>query len=102
MVEIVDNKWRPFIKLETAYAGEQIYLDVTLRPVLAATDSGTEIYLPNYKGAPWLVKESVEEIIAAVDKMIEAEQDKKAEEARQYMEATMARVAETKKQLENN
>lgn len=102
MVEIVDNKWRPFIKLTSVVPDEYVYLDVTLRPIIVATDMGTEIYLPNYKEGHWMVNESVDAIIAAVDKMIEAEQDKKAEEARQYMEATMARVAETKKQLENN
>lgn len=99
MVEIVDNKWRPFIKL-TGTTGEEIYFDVNSRPLVVQGEKITTISTANMPTI--FVQESAKDIIAAVDKLIEAEQDKKAEEARQYMEATMARVAETKKQLENN
>ena len=42
-----------------------------------------------------LVKESAKDIIKAVDKLISAEQERKAKQAEEYMLATQARVAET-------
>ena len=44
-----------------------------------------------------LVKESAKDIYKIIDKMVKDEQDRKAEQARQYMEATQERVANTAK-----
>lgn len=98
MIKITDNKWRPFIELTLADAEPcTMYLDVTKRPIIIQTPTRTNI---SFDTVTYFVKESAKDIIAAVDKLIEAEQDKKAEEARQYMEATMTRVAETAKKVE--
>lgn len=99
MIKITENKWRPFIELTLDDPDPcTLYLDVTKRPIIIQQPNCTSI---SFDEVTYLVKESAKDIIAAVDKLIEDEQDKKAEEARQYMEATMARAAETKKRLEN-
>lgn len=98
MINITENKWRPFIELTLDDVDNaKMYFDVTKRVTLVQTDSYTII---SFDSSSYHVKESAKDIIAAVDKLIEAEQDKKAEQARQYMKATMARAAETQKQLE--
>lgn len=98
MIKITENKWRPFIELTLADVEPcTMYLDVTKRPIIIQQPRYTSI---SFDEITYCVKESAKDIIAAVDKLIEAEQDKKAEEARQYMEATMARAAETAKKLE--
>ena len=110
MIEIVDNKWRPFIKLHTGHYewedkdGKELdkpivtpkdyYLDITMRCTLEQIlDGGTHI---RFGDGHWeQVLESPEEIIAACDKLITEEQDRKAAEAHKYFEETQARVAAT-------
>lgn len=96
MIEIVENSWRPFILLHDT-EGCEVYFDVTKRPTITQYEDCTELYMSTNEYFD--VKESAKDIIAAVDKLVEAEQVKKAEEALKYMEQTKARVAETEKQI---
>lgn len=95
MIKITKNNWRPFIELTTvAEDGEEgtLYLDVTKRPILVQTKENTIIHVDECDMA---VKEKVKDIIKAVDRLIAAEQDRKAEQAKEYMKATQERVAAT-------
>lgn len=108
MIEIVDNLWRPFIVLHIAEydwdytdKGEPklvdkkpYYFDITAKVALEAVKRGTDIhYIAS--GHSEQVMETPEEIIAACDALIKAEQEKKAAEAHKYFEETQARVAAT-------
>lgn len=98
MIKITKNNWRPFIELTTATEDEAtVYFDVTKRPIIIQTASGT--ILDFGQEGSVLVKESAKDIIKAVDKLIAAEQERKAKQAEEYMLATQARVAETAKAL---
>lgn len=98
LIKITKNNWRPFIELTlTDFDNSVLYFDVTKRVELVQCPNYTSI---NMGEISYQVKESAKDIIKAVDKLIAQEQDKKAEEARKYMEETMARAAETQKQLE--
>lgn len=95
MIKITKNNWRPFIELTTlAEDGEEgtLYFDVTKRPVLVQTKESTIIHVDE---CDIIVKEKAKDIIKAVDKLIAAEQDRKAEQAKEYMKATQERVAAT-------
>lgn len=96
MINITDNKWRAFIEL-TAVSEDggtgTFYFDITRRPLIIQQDDGTAML---FDDATIVVKESAKEIIEACDRLVEMEQDKKAAEARAYMEATMARAEATK------
>ena len=103
MIEIVDNKWRPFIKLHIAdvedgggnpVGDHSYYFDITSRVSLCGIDGGTEICYLSCGQSCW-VSETPEEIIEACDRLITEEQDKKAAEAHKYFEETQARVAAT-------
>ena len=100
MIKITKNNWRPFIELTTiAEDGEEgtFYFDVTKRPILVQTKDCTIFHVDE---CDMNIKESVKDIIKAVDRLIEAEQDRKAEQAKEYFAATQARVAETAKMVE--
>lgn len=100
MIKITKNNWRPFIELTPiADDGDEgtLYFDVTKRPVLIQTKENTIIYVDD---CDILVKEKAKDIIKAVDKLIAAEQDRKAEQAREYMKATQERVAATAAMVE--
>lgn len=95
MIKITKNNWRPFIELTTiAEDGEEgtFYFDVTKRPILVQTKDCTIFHVDE---CDMNIKESVKDIIKAVDKLIAAEQDRKAEQAKEYMKATQERVAAT-------
>ena len=107
MIEIVDNLWRPYIKLTSfcydwaaedgVEQGKQevpYYFDITSKCSLKGSEEGgTCIYILH--GPCIEVKETPEEIIEACDNLIKQEQEKKAEEAKKYFEETQARVAAT-------
>lgn len=109
MIEIVDNKWKPYIKLHvadidwdnckdgkgTVVGTRDFYFDITARVTLEADkDGGTKIH-NIVSGSTDYVVEAPEEIIAACDKLITDEQERKAAEAVKYYEETQARVAAT-------
>ena len=96
MIEIVENKWRPFIVLHDTEDCE-VYFDVTKRPTLIQYVDGTCIDLDN---TSFVVKESVKDIIAAVDKLIDIEADKKAAQYEANMAETMARVEANREKFE--
>ena len=99
MIKITKNNWRPFIELTTdTEDAATVYFDVTKRPIIIQTATGTILDLG--QDGSVLVKESAKDIIKAVDKLISAEQERKAKQAEEYMLATQARVAETAKALE--
>lgn len=95
MIKITKNNWRPFIEL-TAVAGDMsectLYFDVTKRPLIIQDENRT---LLHFEEGDIIVKEKAKDIIKAVDKLIAAEQDRKAEQAKEYMKATQERVAAT-------
>ncbi len=103
MVEIVKNKWRPFIKLKSIADVKtketvDIYFDVTKRPTIVAGKDRTIIFMGNNEYLE--VIDKPEEIIKAVEEMIEAEADSKRAEAEVNAANTMARVLEFKKKLD--
>ena len=107
-VKITKNNWRPFIELTPIIenngtiteTGNKLYFDVTKRPVLVEDAAGYTVMILS-DNVTIVVKESVKDILKAVDKMIKDEADKQAAEAEKYMQATAARVAETKSKLES-
>ena len=98
MINITNNRWRPFIELHQADTGCTVYFDVTKRPTIIQYEDGTELFFNMNESI--IVQEPATEIIEAVDRLIEAEQDRKAEQAKEYFAATQARVAETAKMVE--
>ena len=105
-VKITKNNWRPFIELTPVIekdgvvteTGNKLYFDVTKRPVLVEEPNCTVMILSDT--VTIVVKESVKDILKAVDKMIKDEADKQAAEASKYMQQTAERVAATKAKLE--
>lgn len=83
MVEIVDNKWRAFIKLQ-GIDGEDVYFDVTKRPTMSEHNGKTAIYLGD-EGI-FFVKDSVADIIAAVESMIDAQAEQRKLEQQKLIE----------------
>lgn len=98
MINITKTRWRPFIELHQVDTDCLVYFDVTKHPTVIQYDDGTELYFNMNDSI--IVKESAVEIIEAVDRLIEEEQDRKAEQAKEYFAATQARVAETAKMVE--
>lgn len=98
MINITNNRWRPFIELHQVDTGCTVYFDVTKRPTIIQYEDGTELFFNMNESI--IVQEPATEIIEAVDRLIEAEQDRKAEQAKEYLAATQARVAETAKMVE--
>lgn len=103
MIKITKTNWRPFIELhgvpkEPEGFVETMYFDVTKRPLIIQTEKGTLMHFGDDVAV--MVQESVKDILKAIDKLIAAEQDKKAKEAEEYMRATQARVAEAAAKLE--
>lgn len=96
MIEIYENSWRPFIVLHNTEDCE-VYFDVTKRPTLIQYEDGTELYF-NMEDSI-IVKETAKDIIAAVDKMIKIEADKKAAQWEANMAETMARVEANKEKF---
>lgn len=97
-IKIVENKWRPFIVLHDVEDDNEVYFDVTKRPTLIQEQDCTGIFLDD--GVQFFVQEKIKDIIKAVDKLIDIEADKKAEQAREYMQATMDRAKATAERLE--
>ena len=83
MVEIVDNKWRAFIKLQ-GIDGADIYFDVTKRPTMSEHNGKTAIYLEDE--SIFFVKDSVADIIAAVESMIDAQAEQRKLEQQKLIE----------------
>lgn len=103
-IKVTKTNWRPFIELhgkpkDPAEEPELFYFDVTKRPLMIQTKDGTLLHFGDNIGI--IVTESAKDIIKAVDKLIAAEQDKKAKEAAEYMKATQDRAATFAAQLES-
>lgn len=96
MIEIYENSWRPFIVLHDE-AGCEVFFDVTKRPIITQLDDST---LLDIGDTDIYVKETAKDIIAAVDKMIKIEADKKAAQWEANMAETMARVEANKEKFE--
>lgn len=97
MIEIVENSWRPFILLHDD-EGNEVYFDVTKRPIITQFEDGTSLHLGD---AVINVKESARDIIEAVNRMIQAEADKKAAQWEANMKETAARVEANRAQFED-
>lgn len=91
MIKVVDTKWHPYIAMDLCDGGK-LYYDIMQRSVIVQNDGYTAITIDNTE---YYAKDTAEDIFKAIDKLIEDEQDKKAQQAKEYMAATMARVAET-------
>lgn len=106
MAEIVNNKWRALIKLTSINPYQEgddkvdgvFYLDITRRPLITEFKDGTTGL--KFQEGMIIVKETVAEICEAVEKLLDEEAAKKAEEYKAYYEATQARVAENAKVFE--
>lgn len=106
MAEIVNNKWRALIKLTSINPmadGQDktdgyFYLDITRRPLITELKDGTTCL--RFQEGMVVVKETVAEICESVEKLLDEEATKKAEEYKAYYEATQARVAENAKVFE--
>lgn len=89
MIKITKNNWRPFIELTpTADDGSIFYFDVSKRPLIVQSPEGT--ILDFGQDGSVLVKESVKDIIKAVDKMIEDNKKAEAERNEAELAARMA------------
>lgn len=97
MIEIYENSWRPFIVLHDE-EGCEVFFDVTKRPIIIQLDDSTCLDLGD---TTVYVKETAKDIIAAVDKMIKIEADKKAAQWEANMAETMARVEANKEKFED-
>lgn len=97
MIEIVENSWRPFILLHNE-EGCEVYFDVTKRPIITQFEDGTSLDLGD---TVIDVKESARDIIEAVNRMIQAEADKKAAQWEANMKETAARVEANRAQFED-
>lgn len=102
LINITENKWRAFIELSSYNPQNNeddgvFYFDITRKPLMTAAKDGSTFL--KFQEGMICVRESVKDILEAIDRLIEAEQEKKAKEAREYMEATAARVAQTEKML---
>lgn len=95
MIEIYENSWRPFIVLHDE-EGCEVFFDVTKRPIITQFEDSTLLDLGD---TSVYVKETAKEIIAAVDKMIQIEADKKAAQWEANMAETMARVEANKEKF---
>lgn len=96
MVENVDNKWRPFVKLKGVPFKDtpvDVYLDLAKRPTFMEGDGKTIILLPNEEGH-LEVLDSVADIIKAAEEIID---DNKKKEAEANEAAVRARMEQFEK-----
>ena len=97
MIKITKNDWRPFIELTADSDNSVIYFDINTRPVyMIQRETNTEVITEYGK---FIVKERAKDIIKSVDRLIQAEANRKLEEAKKYREETEARVAEFQNRL---
>lgn len=102
MIKQIKTTWRPLIELtemryddQTATAtetGGKFHMNVLNVPHIISYPDFTALV---YEHFTILVKESAKDIYKVIDKMVEDEQKRKAEEAHKYYEATQQRVANT-------
>ena len=94
MIKITKNNWRAFIELHVMKiegegytdSGDVLYFDVTKRPIMVQQAEGNTALIFSDTTAA-VVKESMKEILKAVDKLIKEEQEKQADMYRAQAEA---------------
>lgn len=99
MIKEIKTTWRPLIELtELKYdeqsatvseTGGKFHMNVLNVPHIISYDKFTALVYDHFT---ILVKESAKDIYKTIDKMVEAEQDRKAKQAEEYMKATQERV----------
>lgn len=104
MIKEIKTTWRPLIELtELKYdeqsdtateTGGKFHMNVLNVPSIISYPNFTALIYDHFT---ILVKESATDIYKIIDKMVEDEKTRKAEEAHKYYEATQQRVAETAK-----
>ena len=103
MIKEVKTSWRPLLELteivldeegNVTESGNTFYYNYAKASDLIQTPQGTVIIMDNLSIR---VKESVKDICKKVDKIIQAEADRVAEEARKNMEEQAKRMEEYKK-----
>lgn len=104
MIKEVKTSWRPLLELTEVVLAEDgtgvvesgniFYYNYAKASDLIQTPQGTVIILDNLSIR---VKESVKDICKKIDKIIQAEADRVAEEARKNMEEQAKRMEEFKK-----
>lgn len=104
MIKEVKTNWRPFLELtevvltedgtNVVESGNIFYYNFAKASDLIQTTQGTVIILDNLSIR---VKESVKDICKKIDKILQAEADRLAEEARKNMEEQAKRMEEFKK-----
>lgn len=93
MIKITKTNWRAFIELnlmnsDGTESGDVLYFDVTKRPNMVATKEGTTLIMFS-DTVSVVVKESMKDIIKAVDKLIKDEKEKQAAENEAQVNALM-------------
>lgn len=94
MIKITKNNWRAFIELHVMKiegegyvdSGDVLYFDVTKRPIMVQQAEGNTAMIFSDTTAV-VVKESMKEILKAVDKLIKEEQEKQADMYKAQAEA---------------
>lgn len=103
MIKEVKTSWRPLLELteivldddgNVTESGNTFYYNYAKASDLIQTPQGTVIIMDNLSIR---VKESVKDIYKKIDKIIQAEADRVAEEARKNMEEQTKRMEEFKK-----
>lgn len=103
MIKEVKTSWRPLLELteilldeegNVTESGNTFYYNYAKASDLIQTPQGTVIIMDNLSIR---VKESVKDICKKIDKIIQAEADRVAEEARKNMEEQAKRMEEFKK-----
>ena len=103
MIKEVKTSWRPLLELteilldeegNVTETGNTFYYNYAKASDLIQTPQGTVIIMDNLSIR---VKESVKDICKKIDKIIQAEADRVAEEARKNMEEQAKRMEEYKK-----
>lgn len=103
MIKEVKTSWRPLLELteivlddegNATESGNTFYYNYAKASDLIQTPQGTVIIMDNLSIR---VKESVKDICKKIDKIIQAEADRVAEEARKNMEEQAKRMEEYKK-----
>lgn len=93
MIKITKTNWRAFIELnlmngDGTESGDVLYFDVTKRPNMVATKEGNTLLMFS-DTVSMVVKESMKDIIKAVDKLIKEEKEKQAAENEAQVNALM-------------
>lgn len=103
MIKEVKTSWRPLLELteivldddgNVTESGNTFYYNYAKASDLIQTPQGTVIIMDNLSIR---VKESVKDIYKKIDKIIQTEADRVAEEARKNMEEQAKRMEEFKK-----